>query len=348
MTTTIFLDGSIYSPADPFATAMLTSGGTVEWVGQDAGARSIQDDTMHAVPLNGDLITPTFTLAAAPAHTLDQANTLIDTARSHGYGQLHLFIIGELLHTLDQLPAHTLTYINSTDANENTLATAHGVYYSDDNLPTPQDLTHHASTGTKVSLTNPTPERTAAYLTALAEVQPLDRLRLAPRIDGLTTADSATIERARELSVTLAFSSDYRASAETFAAALAAGVSVALGSDPHIQPQHLGWDLVSVAVNAAGESAVSARAAFQSMTRGPQRAAGASNPMAGQLVPSAPATFARWNVTELMVQTPDNRISAWSTDPRARTPLLPALAADVELPTLQALYLDGVELNGIS
>jgi hypothetical protein len=50
----------------------------------------------------------------------------------------------------------------------------------------------------------------------------------------------------------------------------------------------------------------------------------------GQLVPGAPASFAIWRVDELMVQVADDRVQAWSTDPRARTPLLPAL--DTENP----------------
>jgi hypothetical protein len=37
-----------------------------------------------------------------------------------------------------------------------------------------------------------------------------------------------------------------------------------------------------------------------------------------------------WQVDELVVQVADDRVQAWSTDPRARTPLLPAL--DTENP----------------
>lgn len=47
--------------------------------------------------------------------------------------------------------------------------------------------------------------------------------------------------------------------------------------------------------------------------------------MLGQLAPGAPASFAVWEVEELMVQTPEAKGAAWSTDPRAGTPLLPAL-----------------------
>ena len=79
---------------------------------------------------------------------------------------------------------------------------------------------------------------------------------------------------------------------------------------------------------------ISARAAFLGHTRAGWRAARYRNPMAGQLVPGAPASFAVWEVEELMVQVADGRVQSWSTDPRARTPLLPALdtGTDPRLP----------------
>ena len=66
MTIRVLLNGSIYTPADPYATAILTEHGTVRWAGSDAGARSITDNTMETIDLNGRLVTPTFTRALAP------------------------------------------------------------------------------------------------------------------------------------------------------------------------------------------------------------------------------------------------------------------------------------------
>jgi hypothetical protein len=41
-----------------------------------------------------------------------------------------------------------------------------------------------------------------------------------------------------------------------------------------------------------------------------------------------------WDVPgDLVVQTPDARVAAWSTDPRAGVPQLPDLHPDVDLPT---------------
>ena len=48
----------------------------------------------------------------------------------------------------------------------------------------------------------------------------------------------------------------------------------------------------------------------------------------------APASLAVFDVPgELVVQTPDERVAAWSTDTRAGVPLLPAMHPDEDLPT---------------
>ncbi|MBO0907155.1 amidohydrolase [Arthrobacter sunyaminii] len=110
-----------------------------------------------------------------------------------------------------------------------------------------------------------------------------------------------------------------------FASLLSAGVLVALGSDGPVMPLDP-WSAVRAAVfhsNAAER--ISSRAAFIGHTRAGWRAAGSGNFMLGQLAPGAPASYAVWEVEELMVQTPEGKGAAWSTDPRAGTPLLPAL-----------------------
>ena len=88
---------------------------------------------------------------------------------------------------------------------------------------------------------------------------------------------------------------------------------------------------------------VSARAAFLGHTRAGWRASKQRNPLLGQLVPGAPASFAVWEVDELMVQVADSRVQSWSTDPRARTPLLPALDTGSDPVCLQTVR-EGREL----
>ena len=56
----LYRNGSVYSPADPFATAMLVDGDTVAWVGSEHAARNLTGEGVRTVDLNGALITPGF------------------------------------------------------------------------------------------------------------------------------------------------------------------------------------------------------------------------------------------------------------------------------------------------
>ncbi|WP_253250619.1 amidohydrolase [Arthrobacter globiformis] len=128
-----------------------------------------------------------------------------------------------------------------------------------------------------------------------------------------------------------------------FASFYSAGVPICFGSDTPVTPLRP-WSSVRACLehHDAGQR-ISARAAFLGHTRAGWRAARYENPMAGQLVPGAPATFAVWEVDELMVQVADNRVQSWSTDPRARTPLLPALDIGRDPRCLQTVR-NGLEL----
>ncbi|TLM86428.1 amidohydrolase [Pseudarthrobacter sp. NamE2] len=128
-----------------------------------------------------------------------------------------------------------------------------------------------------------------------------------------------------------------------FATLFAAGVPVCFGSDSPVTPLRP-WSSVRACLEHHNQDErISARAAFLGHTRAGWRAARYSNPMAGQLVPGAPASFAVWEVEELMVQVADGRVQSWSTDPRARTPLLPALDTGNDPVCLQTVRA-GVEL----
>lgn len=112
-----------------------------------------------------------------------------------------------------------------------------------------------------------------------------------------------------------------------YAALAAAGIALALGSDAPVTPLDP-WGTLRAAVHHRSPgSGLSARAAFSAHTRGGWRAARVED--AGELVPGAPASFAVWDLPgELVVQTPDGRIAAWSTDPRSGVAGLPDLSAD--------------------
>ncbi|WP_426225936.1 amidohydrolase [Pseudarthrobacter sp. DSP2-3-2b1] len=132
-------------------------------------------------------------------------------------------------------------------------------------------------------------------------------------------------------------------SMNAFASFYSAGVPICFGSDSPVTALRP-WSSVRACLEHHNhDERISARAAFLGHTRAGWRAAKYHNPMAGQLVPGAPASFAVWDVEELMVQVADGRVQSWSTDPRARTPLLPALDTGTDPACLQTVR-DGKEL----
>ena len=163
------------------------------------------------------------------------------------------------------------------------------------------------------------------------------------RFEHVELADAAAISRLARYSVTVSAQPVFdtlwgggdslyqqrlgsrRLGMNPFASFYAAGVPICFGSDSPVTPLRP-WSSVRACLQHTNPAEqISARAAFLGHTRAGWRAARYPNPMAGQLVPGAPASFAVWEVEELMVQVADGRVQSWSTDPRARTPLLPAL-----------------------
>ncbi|MGA4843214.1 amidohydrolase [Streptomyces sp. G45] len=115
-----------------------------------------------------------------------------------------------------------------------------------------------------------------------------------------------------------------------YAALLRAGVPLAFGSDSPVTPLDPWGTVRAAAFHRTPEHRVSVRAAFTAHTRGGWRAIGRDD--AGVLVPGAPADYAVWRTGELLVQTPDDRVARWSTDPRSGTPGLPDLTPGADLP----------------
>ena len=118
----------------------------------------------------------------------------------------------------------------------------------------------------------------------------------------------------------------------SFASLNRAGVALAFGSDTPVTPFDP-WGAVRAASHHHNPAErLTVRAAFNAHTRGGWRAARRDE--GGVIAPGAPASIAVWDVPgELAVQTPDARVAAWSTDPRAGVPLLPDLHPDLDLPT---------------
>lgn len=136
--------------------------------------------------------------------------------------------------------------------------------------------------------------------------------------DGSLYAQRLGVDRARPMNA--------------FASMNRAGVALAFGSDSPVTPFDP-WAGVRAATRHHTESErITARAAFNAYTRGGWRAARRDD--GGVIGLGAPASVAVWDVPgDLVVQTPDSRIAAWSTDPRAGVPQLPDLSPDVDLPT---------------
>ncbi|WP_284978307.1 amidohydrolase family protein [Arthrobacter sp. fls2-241-R2A-200] len=188
------------------------------------------------------------------------------------------------------------------------------------------------------------------------------RIRAAAhRLEHVELADAEAIDRLAKYSVTVSVQPGFDAAwggpgglyeqrlgdrskaMNPFASFYAKGVPVTFGSDSPVTPLRP-WSSVRACLEHSNpEQRISARAAFLGHTRAGWRASKHRNPLMGQLVPGAPASFAVWEVEELMVQVADSRVQSWSTDPRARTPLLPALDTGKDPVCLQTVR-EGHEL----
>src|SRR5450756_3229821 len=136
-----------------------------------------------------------------------------------------------------------------------------------------------------------------------------------------------------------------RQALHAFADMITAGIPVAFGSDSPVTSIN-GWAGVRAAMFHHEEhQRVSARAAFRAHSRGGWRLARLDGRGAGELTIGAPATLAIWAAGELVVQSPDGRISAWSTDPRAGTPQLPLIGPDAPDPVCRRTLRDGLILH---
>lgn len=145
-----------------------------------------------------------------------------------------------------------------------------------------------------------------ARLGVLASVQPV--------FDALWGGDSGMYDQR--------LGAERAATLNPFATMQAAGIPLAFGSDAPVTPL-APWQAVRAAVHHHQPTErLTARSAFAAHTRGGWRAAGRRG---GVLAPGEPASLALWQCGELVVQTPDERIAAWSTDPRAGVPGLPSM-----------------------
>lgn len=82
--TVLLRGGTVYSPADPFATAMVTDGATVAWIGSEGAADGFADSVDEVVDLAGALVTPAFTDAHVHTTATGLALTGLDLSAAAG------------------------------------------------------------------------------------------------------------------------------------------------------------------------------------------------------------------------------------------------------------------------
>ncbi|MCM6775419.1 amidohydrolase [Nocardia sp. CDC159] len=132
-----------------------------------------------------------------------------------------------------------------------------------------------------------------------------------------------------------------------FAAMAAAGVALAIGSDAPVTALSP-WEAVRAAANHRTPGhRISPRAAFAAATRGAWRAGGIRDGVAGTLVPGAPASYAVWDATELVVAAAADSVQRWSTDPRSRVPGLPRLDPGAPVPTCLRTVHNGTVIHRV-
>lgn len=374
----LLYNGTVHSTAEPYAEAMLVEDGQVAWLGSDETAERLRDDRMRIQDLDRALVAPAFvgmaglTLEEVASGTV--AEVLDVAADRLGYGALRLVIgvhVEDLLegaaaqsiaqalrsaaeHPVDVYPALELIGIDADGG-------APSISPVNDLLDLLETLDSQAG-------------RPIAALLHLSEVLPnllgvrswfaetgrqllLEATGQDPSVvvEGMVT----TQKHLRELkqtpspaapTVLVGFDSASRAHWEdllntgahvllTSPGHLATALSVGVPTSAVPAPGENPWQLISSHVHHP-QDPVSVRAGFNAQTRGSYRSLVEAPPVAGQLNPGTAATYAIWEVDSLAVQTPSSTVSAWSTDTRARTPLLPYLDGKT-LPRLISAVIQG-------
>ncbi|MZE77916.1 amidohydrolase family protein, partial [Streptomyces sp. SID5475] len=82
--TVLLRGGTVHSPADPFATAMVVERGRVAWVGSEGAADAFADGVDEVVRLDGALVTPAFTDAHVHLTATGLALTGLDLSGARG------------------------------------------------------------------------------------------------------------------------------------------------------------------------------------------------------------------------------------------------------------------------
>ncbi len=321
MTSTLYRNGVVHSATHPFAQALMVEAGVITWLGDEDTAD--QMSAQQTIDLDGALVAPAFVDAAA------DLGAPADLAGAAAHGVVSL-------HTLTS-PGRSAADASATSLGAGGHAQVEVVAYETGGAGRRGALDLEAvsddqAVAAVVSATRAHRPVALVVGTAQSEQRALRALETASeregaaavaraghRLVGLRSVSAETSAQVARLGVRVTFVVPDL----PLGSAAAAGLAVSLGgfsSDP--------WGAVLHAMTQEpAAERVSARAAFRAATRGGWRAVGQDD--VGELRPGAVAHLAVWRGGHLGVQGPR---SAWSSDARAGTPLLPFLEADDQRP----------------
>lgn len=313
---TILFHGDVYSSADPFATALSFTGSTVAWVGEDEAATATAGT--H-VDLGGDLVTPGFVHAGLLLTGSDDPEPA--SLLKAGITSVHV------RGTLDAVTAfreHAPTALTVTGYPGGATEGAASVSAA--------DLPSHLTSDHPLYIVADDEAGLASVLDALDDAEVRTRSQRALwRLLITFPVPADAVPRLAALGIGLTL--DPATHDQPLAPLMSAGAQVSFALDASSP-----WRTLAAAVYGS-RAGISARAAFNAGTRFGFRAVGQFE--AGVLAPGADATAVRWRVGELVVQVADERLAAWSTDPRSGTPGLPDLSGDSPLPVVSDVWVHG-------
>jgi predicted amidohydrolase YtcJ len=359
--TTLYVNGTIHSTSDPYATALLVDGGSVAWVGADDTAESMRQRSgtdWEVVDLDQALVVPAFVDSLGLAPGLDPATAgvfLSVTAGTSGAAATDGAAVTVAYRPIgaDGIPRSPQEALATAGegAGERTavagLAAAVGSAGLD--APAADRLADVATeAGVQVYFLPEDVEGLEAVITAVTRAADAHGQaatgRVRHRIAWNGPVPDAAIEQLARLGLSVTVVPDATgAITAPVASLLAQGVPVCLGTGT--EPTDL-WSAIRACLEHEDpDQRISARAGFTAATRAGLRALPAAVAdrfgMAGRITPSAPASFGIWATEALSVQAPDGRVAAWSTDARAGTPLLPVLEEGTASPRCLATVVDG-------
>ncbi|WFP15360.1 amidohydrolase family protein [Citricoccus muralis] len=331
MTSLLAVNGFIHSVSDPYATAILIDDGVVAWVGADDTAEKVaaaQAPNAQLVDLHGALVAPAFLNSFTTEDSV--------TGRAE---------YGEVLYTTTAVrpSAHAVPYVPLDRADADTQSHL----YVDLNDVSHVDAALRLSRADRRQLLfhSHREHQLAALLPLLVDDRAQRQFPGSHRLilGHLITDDDVSQLNGLGVSVTVVPSPETETITAPVASLLSAGIPVSLGTGS--TPHSLWHGVRSLLEHQDPDQRVSARAGFTAATRAGARALPADLVQtwmnASRLAPGSPAHLNLWRADELSVQAPDGRVSGWSTDARAGTPLLPVLGGDTPLPQLIAHLYEG-------